>query len=75
MSAYPDEADLDMLLDEELNVRLNQVSGSGTYPKIVFDVINWAQAQGRLAELIDAAHRRNPNNEKLRRFVEMLRSR
>jgi endonuclease G len=48
------------------------IVGDGTYTDIVFELIDWADEQGRLEELISAAYRRNPRNEDFRKFIKSL---
>ncbi|MFB2772273.1 effector-associated domain EAD1-containing protein [Pelatocladus sp. BLCC-F211] len=72
MSAYRDKSKLKIMLSDELDIRLNNVVGGETYTDIVFNLIDWADEQGRLEELISAAYRRNPRNEDFRRFIQSL---
>jgi V8-like Glu-specific endopeptidase len=68
--AYPDISKLKLLLREELNVRLNEVVGGNNLTETVTELVEWAEAEGRLVELVSAAIRRTPGNPRLRSFVE-----
>jgi small GTP-binding protein len=68
-SAFPRPASLEMLLQTEMDINLVSVAGNGTYAEIIFNLIQWAQARGRLEELIEKAYRDNPGNPDLERFV------
>jgi hypothetical protein len=68
--AYPGRSKLRLLLREELDVRLDEVVGGGNLEEIVTELVDWAEAKGRLPELVSAAIRRNPGNPRLRQFVE-----
>jgi len=54
----------------ELDENLATISSEGNLTSIVFHLITWAESTGRLEELIAAAHRTNPGNPMLSRFVE-----
>jgi len=64
-----DVSSLEMMLRLALDVRLAEVVNT-TQPmrSIVFRLIQWAQSQGCLVNLVEAAHRFNPGNPKLASF-------
>lgn len=68
--AFLNRAKLKQLLREELNVRLDEVVGGSNLTETVAELVDWAEAEGRLVELVSAAIRRNPGNLRLRLFVE-----
>jgi endonuclease G, mitochondrial len=69
-SAFPNAAKLDMLLYERLDTRLNAaVNVNQPHPEVVSGVIDWAETEGRLAELLSQAYQRNPGNLKFRQFL------
>lgn len=72
MSAYRRKATLKIMLSDELDARLNNIAGDGNYTEIVFELIDWADEQGRLEELISAAYRKNKGNEDFHRFIKSL---
>jgi uncharacterized caspase-like protein len=72
MDAFPTQIDFEIMVDEELDVRLSHVVADGTYELKVFSFIEWAEAMGTLADVVLASIRANPNNRKLNTFfVEM----
>jgi endonuclease G, mitochondrial len=69
-SAFPGKSKLKLLVREELERNLDEIVGGGSLTDIVAELIDFAEAEGRLVELVSAAIRRNPGNPKLRLFVE-----
>jgi V8-like Glu-specific endopeptidase len=56
VAAFPMPKDLRMLTDDVLNVPLQNVTGiNNDMETMVFDLIGWAQARGRLTELVIGA--------------------
>src|SRR5215469_5335504 len=54
------------MIDEELGVPLNTVAPEGQpMPDVVYAVIRWAQANGRVPELLEKACAANPGNPEL----------
>ena len=74
LNAFPSEADLEQMVSFELDENLNSIATGGNYSEVVFKLIKWAQAQGRVKELLDAALSANPGNPKLRSFDDQMRS-
>ena len=74
LSAFPSEADLEQMVSFELDENLNYIATGGNYSEVVFKLIKWAQAQGKVEELLTAARSANPGNPKLRSFDEQIRS-
>ncbi|KYC37019.1 hypothetical protein WA1_46085 [Scytonema hofmannii PCC 7110] len=68
MDAFRSEKALEMMLSYELDWKLHQIAGGDNYREIVFNLIDYAEAQGQLIELLEAAKRANPRNSKLRNF-------
>lgn len=58
-------SELRELLSVELDVRLDRVSGGDNLDDTVLDVIEWAERQGRLPELLAAFRRARPQNVEL----------
>ncbi|HEV2800394.1 MAG TPA: effector-associated domain EAD1-containing protein [Pyrinomonadaceae bacterium] len=54
MTHCPTRPELERLVSFRLNVNLNQVTGAGDLSTAVFDLIQWAEAQGRLTEILAA---------------------
>lgn len=68
INAFPTQASLRQMLLEELNWSLETIAGGDNYQTIVFNLIVWADAQERLAELLEGARQANPGNQELRHF-------
>ncbi|MUH00836.1 hypothetical protein F7734_54635 [Scytonema sp. UIC 10036] len=66
MDAFPSQNALKMMLSYELDWELDRIAGGNNYEEIVFSLIEYAKAQGKLIELLEAAKRDNPGNPKLR---------
>ena len=52
LSAYPDPGELKIFVDEELSENLAAIAGQGKHTQVVFDLIRWARAKGRVDDLI-----------------------
>jgi len=70
LDGYSKEDDLKMMLRLELDIKLDLVAGGDNLTLKVFNLIEWAENQGRLKELIVAAYKHNPENNSLRQLVE-----
>ena len=70
LSAFPGTEALKRMLRIQLNADLEAIAGGNSLAVIVFNVIEWAEAQGRLEELIQGAYEANPGNPDLKRFAE-----
>ena len=74
LSAYPDITQLKMMVDDELNHNLDAIAGGSNLEQVVFDLINTAESQGWLEDLIRAAIKSNPGNSDLQAVAEELSS-
>ncbi|MFN8470135.1 MAG: effector-associated domain EAD1-containing protein [Caldilineaceae bacterium] len=63
-AAYTPDS-LARLLHARLDVRLVDVAGGEDFRAVVFHLVAWADRQGRLAELVEAARAENPRNAQL----------
>jgi hypothetical protein len=63
--AYPTETDLAELVQSTLGANLPAITATPTMQERVFDVIHWAEAQGKLADLVAVAQQRQPGNPRL----------
>jgi len=71
IDAFPAFIYLEMMVDFLLDESLEQIAGhSSSYEGVVFNLIKWAEAEGRLPELLTAAVRENPGNPKLYVFYQ-----
>jgi hypothetical protein len=72
LNAYPDEGDLKMLLDLELDMNLEEIKEGKNYKQIVYNLINKAEREGFLKEFIEAAHSEKPGNLELKAIKQKL---
>jgi hypothetical protein len=70
ISAFPRQPDLELMLEDELDESLNQITqGQPNYELAVRDLLRWAEAQGKLKDLLAGALRANPGNPKLQELA------
>jgi Effector-associated domain 1/CHAT domain len=72
INAYPDHAGLERVIDYKLNENLNVITGTGKYGDVVYDLIKWAGAEGKLESLIVALYNEKPGNQKLEAIKQKL---
>ncbi|GAB4398579.1 MAG: hypothetical protein OHK0053_17510 [Microscillaceae bacterium] len=72
LAAFPTEHDLNQLLVFELEENLLNLVGAGPLKIMAFQLIEWAETQGRLEELLIGAIRQNPGNPRLKKFAQSL---
>ncbi|BAZ22894.1 hypothetical protein NIES4073_37820 [Kalymmatonema gypsitolerans NIES-4073] len=65
IDAFPDTASLERMLAYELDKNLRAIAGEGSLQDIVFKLIQTANAQGWVEDLVRAAQKENPRNSKL----------
>lgn len=65
-----DEGELEMLLFGALNVRLDDIAAPGAFPDRVRQVIEWAERNQRLEELVHAAAAERKDSPELKAFVK-----
>jgi hypothetical protein len=65
LSAFPDQGSLERMLRLGMDLSLDEIS-AGNLSDRVFAVIRFAEAQGRLDELVRVAREDNPGNPELR---------
>jgi len=70
LDAFSDYDDLRMMLEHGLGVRLARIVSDKGLEKVVFEIIEWANKQDRIPELLVAARQANPWNIKLLAFTE-----
>ena len=63
LSAFPSWSDLETMVSDQLNENLAaHAPESGDLQEVTFELIKWANARGRLGELIVGARNSNPDN-------------
>lgn len=70
IDAYRVEPDLNRMFRYTFGKGLQIVVGGTTQRDRIFNLIEWADAQGKVVELIRGAHRNNPTNKQLKNFCE-----
>jgi hypothetical protein len=69
VSAFPSYADLKMMMLFELNEKLQRYVETGPMNKVATELIEWAEAQGKLDALIAGARAQVPGNQALQQFA------
>jgi hypothetical protein len=70
ISAFPNRNRLELMLEDELGTSLNRITeGQPDYELAVRDLIKWAEANGKVPELLEGALKANPGNPKLKNFA------
>ncbi|MBW4599848.1 MAG: hypothetical protein KME29_09585 [Calothrix sp. FI2-JRJ7] len=72
LNAFPNTISLEQMLLHELDKNLREIAGEGSLQEIVFKLIQSANSQGWVEELIRAACNENPGNIKLKSIAEDL---
>lgn len=73
VAAFPMPKDLRMVTDEVLNVPLQNITGiGGDMETMAFELIAWAQARGRLTELVIGAATVNPTSPRLKSIADQF---
>lgn len=62
-SAYPTRQDLERMVFDGLGEHLSAMASGENLEQTIFELLRWAQAQGRLEELIVAAIKHNRGNQ------------
>ncbi|WP_063800830.1 GUN4 domain-containing protein [Mastigocoleus testarum] len=72
LSAFPSKANLEQMVSFELNENLDTIATGGSYSEVVFKLIEWSEARGKVENLLDAARSSNPGNPKLQGFAQQI---
>lgn len=72
ISAYPSEADLEIMVGDELEENLLAIAGGNNLAQVVHSLIKWAKARGKLERLIIAAYETNSDNPELKQFYQSV---
>jgi hypothetical protein len=65
LDAFPTRGDLEQMVFLGMNTNLERIVGGGPLTHQLRELVVWAQAQGRLEELVATAHQTNPSNPTL----------
>ncbi|QSJ20126.1 CHAT domain-containing protein [Nostoc sp. UHCC 0702] len=72
IDAFPNTISLEQMLLFELDINLRAIAGEGSLQDIVFKLIQTANSQGWIEDLVRAACKSNPKNPRLRAIVQEL---
>ncbi len=72
IAAFPEIDELEILVQYSLGNPLNRISRANTYDKLVFDLLKWVNARGKVVTLINAAIEANPDSPELLNFMDSL---
>lgn len=72
MEAF-DRSELDPIVHKALNVRLEDVSPGGSFQKVVYDALQWADRRGFVPQLLAAASNALPQNRTLTSLEQRFR--
>ncbi len=72
ISAFPTYAELAMVVDYGLDIRLNQISTSLNLSITAYEIIQWAIAHRKLGKLIKEMYNENPENPLIRDFYKQI---
>ena len=72
INAFPHVTKLKQMLSFELDENLDAIAMGEDYSVIVFKLIEWAEAQGKIEELLNAACKANSGNLLLQDFQEQM---
>ncbi|HEX2988952.1 MAG TPA: effector-associated domain EAD1-containing protein, partial [Chloroflexota bacterium] len=72
--AFPTRAELAQLVRYKLDENLQAIAGGDDLAEIVFNLIGWAEAKGRVGELIEKGLEMRPGNADLEACANQLRT-
>jgi formylglycine-generating enzyme required for sulfatase activity len=72
IDAFPTSASLEQMLSYQLNKSLEEIAGEGSLQDIVFKLIQVAESQGWINDLVRAAREANPGNQNLQTIAQEL---
>ncbi len=69
LAAYPDEVPLKRMVRSVLGERLQAIAGGNNQTELIFSLLEWAESENKVGELLRGAHRHNPRNKEVRSFL------
>lgn len=69
LAAFPTRSALAIMVRFQLDENLDALASPGSLKTTVFELITWAESQGRVADLVEGARAANPGNPALRAFA------
>ncbi|ARV61587.1 hypothetical protein BZZ01_25810 [Nostocales cyanobacterium HT-58-2] len=74
LSAFPTPAKLKQMVRFKLDKNLDAIAGGANLSETISNLIEWAEAEGKLEELLIAARKENPGNPALQNFDKQIRN-
>lgn len=65
LNAFPKKSDLEQVVQFGLGKNIDVIAGGSNLAETVLHLVQWANAQGQVENLIRAAHKANPHNADL----------
>lgn len=72
LAAFPKTGELARLVRFGLDKNLEEIAGGESLADVLFNLLTWAEAQGRLADLLKKASELNPGNNALQEVLAYL---
>ena len=72
LSAYPDKNNLEQLVRFNLDQSLDEIVKEQTTKDMIFQLISWVQARGKLIDLLNAIAEDRPNHVELQNTIKNL---
>ncbi len=69
LSAFPSPASLAQMVRVRFDLNLAAVAGGNNHTEVMFNLITWAESEGKVEALLQRASQENPGNEELKAFV------
>lgn len=73
-AAFPGANEIDLMTTLYLELPVQHITGLAAVPHMVLKLIQWAEAQGRVSQLVEAAREANPTNPELRELAARMLS-
>jgi predicted ATPase len=70
LQAFPAQGQLKIMVRTQLNENLESIAGGTNLSEVVFDLIQWAEARGRIEALVIGACKDNPGSPELHTFAD-----
>ena len=70
LDAYPSYNPLEIMVSFGLEENLEEIAGAGILKDVVFNLIQWAESQGKLEPLIRGVYEENSGNPRLKAFYQ-----
>jgi len=72
LSAFPKRDDLEQMTSYELDLNLDEIAGEQNMRQTVFELIQWAESNGKVEVLIRGAYAQNPHNAEIKALIMLF---